>query len=385
MARHVSFDETAPSPGAAPWVERVWSVTWDLPDGVEHVNSIVPHPSVSLTVERGEVDRDGAHGPGVWVTGVVTHRFDAVCRGRGGVVGAKFHPGGFTALTGIPAAELNGPQPARGRPGPGRRGAGRPAPRRARSRAGPVRASSRTLGRGPGGRPRLRAGGPGGGAPAGPLGDPRRRPRRALRAVGPQPPAAAAPLRRGGSQVDGRAPPVARRGGRRSTPAGTGRWPTWPRPPGGTTRTSSPATSRPSSAPAPAPTATAPPRLTPVTAGGAARGILAAMKLTVVLDCTDLAALVPFWCGGPGLRAVFSLPDFEVLRPARGRAGRVAVHPPAGARGASGGRTACTSTCTRPWSWGVPGAGRAAGGAWAAGGSAAGDRAARGDRGAGGR
>lgn len=106
MARHVAFDETAPSHAAAPWVERVWSVTWDLPAGVEHVNSIVPHPSVSLTVERGEVDRDGAPGPGVWVTGVTTRRFDAVCRGRGGVVGVKFHPGGFTALTGIPAAEL---------------------------------------------------------------------------------------------------------------------------------------------------------------------------------------------------------------------------------------------------------------------------------------
>jgi AraC-like DNA-binding protein len=106
MARLLTFDETGPSPAAAPWVERVWSVTWDLPDGVEHVNSIVPHPSVSLTVERGDVDRDGAHGPGVWVTGVSTRRFDAVCRGRGGVVGVKFHAGGFTALTGIPAAEL---------------------------------------------------------------------------------------------------------------------------------------------------------------------------------------------------------------------------------------------------------------------------------------
>ena len=108
MARHVSFDETDPTPGAAPWVERVWSVTWDMPEGVEHVNSIVPHPSVSLTVERGDVERDGAHGPGVWVTGVSTRRFDAVCRGRGGVVGVKFHPGGFSALTGIAAADLTG-------------------------------------------------------------------------------------------------------------------------------------------------------------------------------------------------------------------------------------------------------------------------------------
>lgn len=106
MARHVAFDECAPTPGAAPWVERVWSVSWDLPEGFEHVNSIVPHPSVSLTVERGDVDRDLARGPGVWVTGVMTRRFDAVCRGRGGVVGVKFHPGGFTALTGVPGADL---------------------------------------------------------------------------------------------------------------------------------------------------------------------------------------------------------------------------------------------------------------------------------------
>lgn len=106
MARHVRFDETAPSAGAARWVERVWSVVWDLPDGVEHVNSIVPHPSVSLTVERGDVQRDGAPGPGVWVTGVVTRRFDAVCRGRGGVVGVKFRVGGFTAVTGVVAADL---------------------------------------------------------------------------------------------------------------------------------------------------------------------------------------------------------------------------------------------------------------------------------------
>ncbi len=106
MVRHVRFDETDPTPGAARWVERVWSVVWDLADGVEHVSSILPHPSVSLTVERGDVQRDGAPGPGVWVTGVVTHRFDAVCRGRGGVVGVKFHVGGFTALTGVSAVDL---------------------------------------------------------------------------------------------------------------------------------------------------------------------------------------------------------------------------------------------------------------------------------------
>ncbi|GAB3259782.1 helix-turn-helix domain-containing protein [Alteromonas gracilis] len=106
MARRLTFLECAPAPAAEQWVERVWSVTWDLPLGSEYVSSVLPHPSVHLTVERGEVERHGAHGPGVWLTGVVTARFDAVCRGRGGVVGVKLHPGAYAALTGRSARSL---------------------------------------------------------------------------------------------------------------------------------------------------------------------------------------------------------------------------------------------------------------------------------------
>lgn len=106
LARHVAFDECAPTPAVARWVERIWSVAWDLPPGLEHVSSVVPHPSINLTVERGAGRRDGATGPGVWVTGVVTRRFDVSCHRDGGAIGVKFHPGGFAALTGHAAADL---------------------------------------------------------------------------------------------------------------------------------------------------------------------------------------------------------------------------------------------------------------------------------------
>jgi Glyoxalase-like domain len=42
------------------------------------------------------------------------------------------------------------------------------------------------------------------------------------------------------------------------------------------------------------------------------------MKLSLVLDCTDPAALAPFWCAALGYRQVLELPDFTVLRPADG-------------------------------------------------------------------
>ena len=42
------------------------------------------------------------------------------------------------------------------------------------------------------------------------------------------------------------------------------------------------------------------------------------MRLSVVLDGRDLTVLVPFWCVALGYDAVFSLPDFEVLRPREG-------------------------------------------------------------------
>ncbi len=106
FAWYAVFDEVEPTATTAYWVERIWSVSWDVPEGFEHVTSLVAHASVSLSVERGDGTRTGRSGDGVWLTGVMTHRFDVHTWGRGGVVGVKFRPGGFTALTGQPSLPL---------------------------------------------------------------------------------------------------------------------------------------------------------------------------------------------------------------------------------------------------------------------------------------
>lgn len=106
FARRVRFDEVPASGPAARWVERIWSSSWDLPEGVALTTSLLPHPAIEITLERGELTRAGHWGDGVWLTGVVTQRFDVTLRGRGGVVGAKFLPGGFAAWSGLPAHRL---------------------------------------------------------------------------------------------------------------------------------------------------------------------------------------------------------------------------------------------------------------------------------------
>ena len=42
------------------------------------------------------------------------------------------------------------------------------------------------------------------------------------------------------------------------------------------------------------------------------------MRLSVVLDCNDPQALVPFWCAALGYAPAGTLPDYEVLTPSKG-------------------------------------------------------------------
>lgn len=106
FARLVRFGEVVPSGPASVWVERIWSTAWELPENVTRTTSLIPHPAIDLTVERGGILRAGGTGDGAWLTGVVTSRFDVTMSGTGGAVGIKFHPGGFTAWSGIGARLL---------------------------------------------------------------------------------------------------------------------------------------------------------------------------------------------------------------------------------------------------------------------------------------
>jgi AraC-like DNA-binding protein len=94
-----------------PYVERYWSVSWDLDDGSSHRSEVLPAPAVNLSVETGDRPRFGVDLPAVLVHAVVTRRFRVDLVGSGRVTAAKFRPGGFAALTGDPPPPRNSVQP----------------------------------------------------------------------------------------------------------------------------------------------------------------------------------------------------------------------------------------------------------------------------------
>jgi AraC-like DNA-binding protein len=103
----------AVAPELRPFVERYWSVRWDLTGRAPFRSEVLSHPSVNVSVESGTHPRFGVELPAVLVHGVVTHRFTVDLLGAGRVTAVKFRPGGFRAFSGT--------QPARnsvGRLGP---------------------------------------------------------------------------------------------------------------------------------------------------------------------------------------------------------------------------------------------------------------------------
>jgi AraC-like DNA-binding protein len=89
-----------------PFVEHLWLVSWDL--GADVVESaVIPFPSLHLTVEWGDQpERHGHPLPNVLLHGVVTRLFRIQLTGRGGVVGARFRPGGCAAMFGLDVSML---------------------------------------------------------------------------------------------------------------------------------------------------------------------------------------------------------------------------------------------------------------------------------------
>jgi AraC-like DNA-binding protein len=81
-----------------PYVERYWSVRWDLTGQAPFRSEVLTHPSVNLSVESGTHPRFGFAMPAALVHGVVTRRFTVDLVGAGRVTAAKFRPGGFRAF-----------------------------------------------------------------------------------------------------------------------------------------------------------------------------------------------------------------------------------------------------------------------------------------------
>jgi AraC-like DNA-binding protein len=88
------------SPRLAPFVERYWSVRWDLTGRAPYRSEVLAHPSVNVSIESGSHPRFGVPMPAALVHGVVTTLFAVDLVGWGRVTAVKFRPGGFTAFTG---------------------------------------------------------------------------------------------------------------------------------------------------------------------------------------------------------------------------------------------------------------------------------------------
>jgi AraC-like DNA-binding protein len=85
-----------PSPALAAWVERYWSVRWELGEGDSYLSETMPYPSVNVVFEPGASA----------VNGIFTRRWSRSLRGRGRVFGVKFQPGAFAAFFARPIREL---------------------------------------------------------------------------------------------------------------------------------------------------------------------------------------------------------------------------------------------------------------------------------------
>jgi AraC-like DNA-binding protein len=83
-----------------PFVERYWSVRWDLTGREPYRSEVLPAPAVNLSVEEGDPHRFGFALPAALVHAVVLRRFTVDLAGTGRVTAAKFWPGGYAALAG---------------------------------------------------------------------------------------------------------------------------------------------------------------------------------------------------------------------------------------------------------------------------------------------
>lgn len=104
--RHFALTRPSAHPDLSPWIERYWTVRWDLPAGTSYTSTVLTHPSVHLSVESGTGPRHGYAMPAALLHGVVSRTFTVELTGTGRVFGVKFRPGGFGAFTGRDVASL---------------------------------------------------------------------------------------------------------------------------------------------------------------------------------------------------------------------------------------------------------------------------------------
>lgn len=87
------FTRLPPGEAASELVEWYWIPQWDLPDGVESRQALLPYPAANLAVEPD----------GVTLWGVTTRAGERVLRGRGWAMGVLLRPAALAQLSAAPA------------------------------------------------------------------------------------------------------------------------------------------------------------------------------------------------------------------------------------------------------------------------------------------
>jgi len=90
----IELERHAPASDLAHFVERFWTVRWNLTE--PHDSATLPYPCVNVVI--------GSHRPGVH--GTTRKRFVAQLEGVGWVLGTKFRPAGFRTLSDRPLHAL---------------------------------------------------------------------------------------------------------------------------------------------------------------------------------------------------------------------------------------------------------------------------------------
>ncbi|OYN87566.1 AraC family transcriptional regulator [Parenemella sanctibonifatiensis] len=91
FAHHASYDHALPAPELRHWVDRYWSVQWQLPPGTRFTATTIDDPSLHLSRERGSISRSDQPGAGHWLTGPRPRDgFEATLSGTGAVLAVKF-------------------------------------------------------------------------------------------------------------------------------------------------------------------------------------------------------------------------------------------------------------------------------------------------------
>ncbi len=88
--RHISLRQfVVDNPASMPWLDHLWLVQWDMPKGETYNQATLPYPTCHIVLDPQK--QSG-------LFGCSTGRFNYVLTGKGAVIGARLHPGGFRAF-----------------------------------------------------------------------------------------------------------------------------------------------------------------------------------------------------------------------------------------------------------------------------------------------